>query len=130
MGKDEKPMFECNARITSADITFERGFALDCALMLDYGGTCQGFGGYIIGGDPFQDTADSKHKDQPNFAAEFIGAVLAVAGVERFSQLVGKIIRVRKDDGRGLIRAIGHPIKDIWFNPKERFDALESKAAS
>ncbi len=125
---DDGPAFyECNALIESADISFERGFILDCNLVLSFGGSGQSFGGWSLGGDPFQETTLSKHHEQSNLAAEFIGAVMAIAGVEKFSALKGKIIRVRKVDEWSKIIAIGHPIKDLWFDPKERFAGLLNK---
>ena len=37
-----------NAVIQSARLTKEERGILDCWLTLDYGGTCQGFGGYAL----------------------------------------------------------------------------------
>lgn len=117
-----------NGVIESADIVFSRGFALDCWLFLKFDGTSQGFGGYVLGGSPFDETAVcARHADQTNLAADFIGGILAVAGVEKFSQLPGKVIRVQRETPMGAIVAIGHPIKDRWYRPAERFALLASK---
>lgn len=114
-----------NGRITSADIVFSRGFILDCWLHLEFEGSGQGFGGYVLGGNPFDETAlAAKHSEQPNVAADFIGGCMAVADVEKFSDLAGKVIRVERDAPYGVIVAIGHAFKDRWYRPKERLAAL------
>lgn len=114
-----------NGRITHADIVFSRGFILDCWIHVECDGGNQGFGGYVIGGNPFDKTAKcAEHQSQPNIAADFIGGVMAIADVEKFSDLVGKIIRIRRDDSLGPIVEIGHAFKNIWYNPKQRFEEL------
>jgi hypothetical protein len=119
-----------NAVIDSADIVFSRGFILDCWLYLSFDGAQQGFGGFGLGGSPFDDTAVcAEHHNQKNLAADFIGGVMAVAGVEKFSAMPGKVIRVEKEDKFGPISAIGHPIKDRWYRPTERFEMLVGKGA-
>jgi hypothetical protein len=95
-------------------------------LHLDYGGSGQGFGGYILGGAP--SAAAGKHAKQPNYAAEFIIGCLRAADVGRFSDLPGKTIRVQlSEDGLGgKIIAIGHIVKDDrWFNPAEAFESMK-----
>lgn len=114
-----------NGRITSADIVFSRGFALYCWVHLEFEGSGQGFGGYVLGGNPFAASAVcARHETQKNLAADFIGGVMAVADVEKFSALPGKVIRVRRDSPFGTIEAIGHAFKDRWYVPKERFAFL------
>jgi len=118
-----------NGIIESADIVFSRGFALDCWLHLKFDGTGQGFGGYVLGGNPFDKAIPANnHKEQGNLAADFIGGCMAVAGVEKFSDLAGKVIRVERDGDWGKITAIGHPVKDIWYRPAERMAMLTSNA--
>src|SRR5690606_4184921 len=114
-----------NGRITNADIIFSRGFVLDCWITIEFDGSGQGFGGYVLGGNPFDTSAVcARHEQQRNLAADFIGGVMAVADVEKFSNLVGKVIRVRRDEPHGTIVAIGHPFKDRWYEPKARFAFL------
>lgn len=118
-----------NGIITSADIMFSRGFVLDCFISLKFDGTAQCFGGYVLGGSPFDETAVcARHAEQANIAADFIGGVMAVAEVEKFSQLVGKVIRVERETDMGPIIAIGHPVKDRWYRPEERLSRLMGKA--
>lgn len=103
-----------NAVIESATLGFgDRGF-LDCWLMLDYGGTGQGFGGYCLYlPKPFD------HHELKSSAGHHIFRVLQIAGVEKWSDLVGRTIRVRIENG--LIEAVGHIVKDDWFSPKIDF---------
>lgn len=103
-----------NAVIDSAIISNDdRGF-LDCWLMLDYGGSGQGFGGYVL----YLPKSFSKHEVK-SFAGHHIHRCMEVAGVGKFHELKGKTIRVRVVDGR--IEAIGHIVKDDWYCPKEDF---------
>ena len=116
-----------NAEIESADIRIERGFILTAWVHLKWDGQGQGFGGYVLGGTPFDDALCARHEDQTNLAADFIGGILAVAGVDSFKALTGKIIRVAKDDSWGDILAIGHPVKERWYVPKDRFALLAER---
>lgn len=119
-----------NARITGADIVFSRGFILDCWVFLEFEGGAQGFGGYALGGNPFDTKAKvAEHDRQPNLAADFIGGVMAVADVEKFSELKGKVLRVERESPMGSIVAIGHAFKDKWYRPAERFEMLNASAA-
>lgn len=114
-----------NGRITSADIQFSRGFILDCVVSIEFDGSGQCFGGFVLGGSPFDTSAKcAEHANQPNVAADFIGGVMAVADVERFSDLKGKVVRVRRETKFGPIVAIGHPVKDRWYEPEKRIADL------
>lgn len=125
MSKTE--VFECNAIIQSASIGLDRGSFLCAWVHLDYGGAGQGFGGYVLGGTP--DAKAGDHRNQKNLAAEFIVRVLAAAGVESWSDLPGKTVRVRKASEWGDILAIGHIVKrDKWFNPRETYESWGSRA--
>jgi len=104
-------MKEQNAIIKSASITNER--MLSAWISLDYGGMCQSFGGYVL----YRDKDDNS-----NYAGLFISRVLEIVGVEEWSKLEGKTIRARFDDNK--VHAIGHIVKDDWFNPSEEFKSL------
>jgi hypothetical protein len=103
-----------NAIIKNAKITTDNGF-LDCWLELDYGGTCQGFGGYVL-----YLPKTYTHHSISSHAGHFIFRCMEVAGVATYDQLKGKSIRV-KGNFAG-IEAIGHIINDDWFCPKKDFD--------
>lgn len=107
-----------NARIGSADINFDRGFILSAWLHLEFEGCGQGFGGYVLGGKPDTTCACNDHPNQPNLAADFIGHCMAIADVEQWSKMAGKIIRVKRADKYGKILAIGHAVKDLWYEPE------------
>lgn len=117
-------MIECNAVITKASFDTERG--LSAWLMLNYGGHGgQGFGGYLLYIPANWDKSDEPKPIQPNYCGHFIYRVLTIAGVDDWAKLVGRSIRVRKEDHwNGPIRAIGHIIEDDWFDPKVEFATL------
>jgi len=118
----DKP-YICNARINSATIDIERGFIITGWVYLEFGAGAQGFGGYVIGG--IGDARAAEHDKQPNLAAIWLAGVMQAAGVEHFSDMKGKIVRIRKVDEFGKIEAIGHAIKDEWFAPEQVFaDAM------
>jgi len=103
-----------NAVITGANIGFgDRGF-LDCWLHLDYGGSGQGFGGYVL----YLPKSFGHHKLE-SVAGHYIFRIMEVAGVTEWKDIIGKTIRVRGNNG-GIV-AIGHIIKDDWFCPKKDF---------
>jgi hypothetical protein len=103
-----------NAVITKAVITCEeRGF-LDAWLTLDYGGSGQGFGGYVL----YVPKSFQHHKTE-SVAGHFIFRCMEVAGVTDWESIVGKTIRVKCEHNK--VHAIGHIIKDDWFSPSEDF---------
>lgn len=107
-----------NAVITGARFDTERG--LSAWIDLDYGGSGQGFGGYLL-----YIPKDWKHSgNQKNYAGHFIYRVLEVAGVDEWAKLKGKAVRVRASyDG---VHAIGHIIRDDWFDVKAEFAELRA----
>jgi len=114
---------ERNAVIKSAHINDgERGL-LTAWLDLDYGGSGQGFGGYAL----FLPGDYTHSKQQANYAGLFIWRVMQVAGVSSWHQLEGKTIRVRQEHGK--VHAIGHIVKDDWFDPSVEFKRLDSEFA-
>lgn len=103
-----------NAIIKSAEIsTGDRGL-LDCWLQLDYGGNCQGFGGFSL-----YLPQSWKHHKLMSVAGHHIFRIMEVAGVDKWSDLPGKTIRVAGTDDR--ITSIGHIVKDDWYTPSEDF---------
>ena len=112
-------MNECNAIIKRVTISNEDHECLSAWVFLDYGGSGQGFGGFVLyKGDDIQGA---------NYAGHFINRVLNVAGVTRWEDLVGKTVRVRRSSTGGIvssIEAIGHIIKDDWFDASSDFEGM------
>lgn len=116
-------MIEKNAIIDSAILDDgERGL-LTSWLQLDYGGSGQGFGGYAL----YLPSDYKNHKAQVNYAGHWIYRCMQIAGVNSWEKMKGRTIRVRltSDGLDGKIIAIGHIIKDEWFNPEEEFKNLK-----
>lgn len=107
-----------NAIIESAVIdTGDRGL-LTAWLFLDYGGSGQGFGGYAL-----YLPKDYKHfTNTGDFAGHFLFRCMQIAGVEKWSDLKGKTVRVKCEHSK--VHAIGHIVKDDWFNPSEDFEQM------
>ena len=106
-----------NAIIESARLTSEDHGLLSAWLILDYGSTGQGF-------LPKHFT----HYDvnAPHYAGHFIWRCMEVAGVTEWSKMPGKTIRARCDNGK--VYAIGHIIKDDWFDPSVDFAVMKGRA--
>jgi len=111
-----------NARIESASIRFDRGCFLSVWLGLSYGGGGQGFGGYVLGAKT-NDGIKADAANREGFAALFIVRVMEIAGVDDWSELVGKTIRAESNSSN--VRGIGHILKDDWFYPEEEFKRIQ-----
>lgn len=115
-------MIISNAIVESATIQLDRDCFLCAWLGLDYGDSShQGFGGHVLGGVAGVRAGD--HRNQPNFAAEAIVRIMEVCGVDNWKNIPGKTVRVKRttDGLGGDIIAIGHIVKDIWYDPKKTF---------
>jgi hypothetical protein len=106
-----------NAVIEAARIDASDGY-LAAWLTLDYGGLHQGFGGYTL----YLPKSFSHHKVE-SVAGHFIYRVMEIAGVTDWNHLVGKTIRARASHMG--IRAIGHIVKDDWFDPRADFSEVK-----
>ena len=106
---------ECrNATITKADLDTERG-VLTAWLHLDYGGSGQAFGGYVLFKPEANPCRSERSAECRDCTGLFITRVLEVVGVDSWSKLPGKAIRVRATHSG--VEAIGHYLKDKWFEP-------------
>ena len=99
-----------NARIEEAQLFIDDHGFLACVIKLDYGSSSQGFGIFELYNPAICQDA---------FAGHFLMSVMRIADVYDWKYLIGKIIRVKVDDG--LIKSIGHVIKEDWFTPTDFF---------
>lgn len=112
-----------NAIISSASLSTEDRGLLTAWIYLDYGGSCQGFGGYSL----HLPESFKHHSKESGYAGHFIFRSMQIAGVERWENMTGKTIRVKltQEGLGGRIIAIGHIVKDDWFCPEEDFKKVE-----
>jgi hypothetical protein len=112
-----------NAIIKSATISNDDHGLLSAWLHLDFGGSGQGFGGYAL----YLPKSFTHHNlGGPNYAGHFIWRVMEIAEVSEWSKLVGKTIRVR--GSWSSVEAIGHIVKNDWFDPKADFALMKPEA--
>ena len=104
-----------NAVIEDARITNDDHGMLSAWLSLDYGGSGQGFGGYAL----YLPKSFKHQKVDSGYAGHFIWRCMEIAGVTEWSHLRGKTIRVKAS--MSGIQAIGHIVKDDWFEPSKDF---------
>jgi len=109
-----------NATIKNAEIQLDYdGAFLTAWIDLDYDGAGQGFGGFCF--DQFDKTQNKRVGTA--WGCEYIRQILEVIGVMKWSDLKGKNVRVKQDSNK--VYAIGHIIKNRWFDPKENLKFLE-----
>jgi hypothetical protein len=108
-----------NAIISDAIIDTGERNLLTAWIMLDYGGSAQGFGGFSL----YLPKDFTHHTVKGDFAGHFIFRAMEVAGVESWSKMKGKTIRVTIEDGKAI--SIGHIVKDDWFNPSLDFSKMK-----
>lgn len=116
---NEEPEIK-NAIIESATLSTEDHGLLSSWLHLDYGSSGQGFGGFSL----YLPKSFSHHKIN-SVAGHWIWRVMEIAGVSKWDQLKGKTIRVKAT--RGNVIAIGHIVKDDWFDPSAEFAAAKGE---
>ena len=105
-----------NARIESTMLGTEDHGIFTAYVMLDYGGSGQGFGGYAL--DTWVGPRDGTGARRGTaYGMQWVIEVCRVVGVTKWEDLKGKHVRVDADFGK--IYRIGHIIKDVWFDPAQ-----------
>lgn len=104
-----------NAIISSVSLTTGDRGLLSAWVHLDYGGSGQGFGGYVL-----YLPKSFKHHNILSHAGHWIFRCMEIAGVEEWDKMKGKTVRVKADNGK--VYAIGHIVNDDWFEPSEDFN--------
>ena len=102
-----------NAKIESTRLGYDRGVFLCAWIYLGYGGSVQGFGGYVLA------IAKNEGPIRPlnDFGIESINRILGTLGVESWEQLPGTPCRVKCEYSK--VHAIGHYLNDKWFSYEE-----------
>ena len=108
-----------NAIVESSRIEIEDHGMLTVWLFMDYGDSGhQGFGGYAL-----YLPSDFKHHSKTSHAGHWIFRCLEMCGVTDWSQVRGKTVRCRIEQGK--IEAIGHIVENKWFCPEEELTSQE-----
>jgi len=109
-----------NAVIESVTIDMGDHGLLTAWLNLSYGGSGQGFGGFSL----YLPKSYTHFTEKGDFAGHFIFRCMEIAGVEKWEQMKGKTIRVKSCHSK--VEAIGHIVKDDWFNPSADFKRMSA----
>ena len=112
-----------NAIITSTMLGIEDHGVMSFYLYLDYGGTHQGAGGYVLD-TPLKQGSTFIRRIGTAEGMALIMEILEVVGVGKWEDLKGKHIRVKANSNG--VKAIGHIIKDKWLDFEQFF--VEIKA--
>jgi len=119
-----------NAIIKTIRWDTEHG-GLSCNVTLDYGGSCQGFGGYVLFSPVAWKDGDCRYG---NICGYWVYQLMAVAGVDDLQKIIGKAVRVKFNDSwkedsgpNRMIQAIGHITQDIWLDPAADFFEFDKK---
>lgn len=104
-----------NAIIESAEISINSYGVLDCWLHLNYGNSCQGFGGWVL---YLPDTLNQGL----SVAGHHVFRIMEIADVKNWSDLQGKTIRAESNWEEVI--GIGHIEKNDWYYPGRDFESL------
>ena len=96
--------------IRSTQLGIEDHGIMTFFLHFDFGGTCQGFGGYTLDDRPEKREVGS-HRRGTAFGCEVIRRILEAVGVDNWEELVGNEMWVIREDDKhnAMIRGIEAP---------------------
>lgn len=106
-----------NAKITSADLDMRDHGCMTLWIGLNGGGWGVNYGGYCLG----HGYLGAKEFEGSAKGMESIMRIMDVIGVECFSDLKGKYVRVATKGWGTTVKIIGNIIKDQWFDIEEFF---------
>ena len=104
-----------NAIIKDTFLGFDDHGILTFYITLDYGGSCQSFGGRGLCMPKFDHENRYICRVGSAFGTELILQTLKVLEVDNWEKLKG--LSCRADVVNGSISSIGHYLKDNWVNP-------------
>ena len=110
-----------NAQISDTMLGLEDHGIMTYMIGLDYGSSGQEFGGFTLD-EPIKDKDDNFIERRGTaYGMELIMKILEILEVDSWEKLIGQHIKVKLSDDTlgGKIIAIGHFLKDQWFNPEE-----------
>ena len=108
-----------NAKITKVDLTMADQGCLFMFIWVEADHFGAGIGGYCLGHGYLG--ADDESFDGSAKGTESILRIMDVIGVEKFSQIEGKFIRI-VDEGLGRpVNIFGNIVDDKWFDEKSFF---------
>ena len=102
-----------NAKVDSVSLGREDHGIMTSFVTLDYGHSCQGFGGWGL--------------SEPPYLFAWITEVLRVAGADDWKKVPGKYVRAKIESG--FVVGIGHITNDeIWFEPRKVFEEIQTRS--
>ena len=107
-----------NGRIDSTMLGIEENGILSTMIGIECPNYHQGFGGYCLDTNQYDDDNNYKGRVGTAYGMEFINRILKTLKVNKWESLIGTPVRVMRDEARGPIIAIGHFINDEWFDPQ------------
>jgi len=109
-----------NAIIKKAILKRCKNCFLEVALDLEFDGYPQGFGHGLT----LYLSEGARRHEKKSIAGHVIWKILEVGGVEKWSDLEGKIVRVKRENS-ATVEAVGHAVYDKWIERKDFFCEAE-----
>lgn len=112
------------AKITNTKLGYEDHGILTCMLIVNYGNTSQGVGGYALDA-PLRDENDRfLRRNGTAFGMEFVARVIKACGVETWEEVKGRTVYVLQDlpegsSALGTSKVIG--IENLPTEPGKQF---------
>jgi hypothetical protein len=108
------------AKITSTALGYEDHGILSCVLIVDYGGSGQGVGGYALD-TPIRDANDKfLRREGTAFGMEFVARIIRACGVDEWEDVKGRTIFVLQDLEEGQVAWGNSKVLGIENLPTER----------